>query len=171
EAGLELLRNIRNEQRAVDACRQRAQAYRDNRKKLTRGEQQHVGEILADAKQALSLNDALGLADPSKLTKPVAPQKRNVKFVTPATLEMIKSLDDLVHQHREETFVPVDSDDEDADEAEESESSSREKQREPKMIGEAEYHFPRPDYDVALEKDIPRLPLRETWEQWHQNRP
>lgn len=179
EAGLELLRNLHTANRARDASRQRAQAYQSSRKKLTRGEQQHIEMLSADPKPTLSLEDGLGLMDPSKRTPPTTPKRRNSKLNTPAALAVLKSLDELVHAHREES-IPIPSYDDDEEEeaekveapgADDSSGEDAEKSKqETVLLGQAQWRFPSPSVDMAIEKDLPRFPMREVWEQWFASR-
>jgi hypothetical protein len=174
EAGLELLRNLRKANRAVDETRERAEAYRDGRKKLSKVEQQHVDHLLSEAGPSVTLADGLGLMDPAKRTPPPPVKKKPAKLVTPAALAALKSLDELIHEHREDSFVPQSRDD-DEDEAEgeaaDDAPAKAKKEEPPVLLGECRWRFPSPSVSVPIEKELPRLPLRPLWEQWLKDRP
>ena len=158
-AGLELLRLLTEYQRLKEACQQRARDFQEGRKKLTEEEREQVELVLDPEKVSGGLDDALGLLDPSRLTPVVPPQKRPIAFVTSAAIACLKSLDALIHKHRAEPFIR-------------SEEDEDENEDEEQLLGNAGYDFPSAfGSTVPLEEDVKRLPLREVWEQWWQDRP
>ena len=149
-AGLETLRELVDSGRAVDACRERARKWRADRPALDEAEETLLRTLLAEEREAPTLENALGLLDPALQTKPVPPRKiTGRKMVTEPPLACLNSLDDLIHKHREE---PLESKLGDGAQIE--------------LLGNAEWRFARPNPRVPLEEDLPRLPFRELWDEW-----
>lgn len=153
-AGLELLRQMAEAGREAAACRARGERFRSERPRLAADEEKRLVALLDTDRTAATLDDALGLMNPAERTRPQPPRKRPVAFLTAAALACLKSLDDLVHQHRE---TPITYD------------SWEGPKEEP--LGSIEWGFPSPEHDVPLERDVARLPLREVWEAWWAERP
>ena len=151
-AGLDLLRQMAEAGRSVKECQERGQTYREQHKKLSAEEEEALDVLLNPDRERPTLDDALGLMDPSKLTPVVPPQKRKVAFMTPAAIACLKALDDLVHQYRE-TPRQV-----------ETRDGSEER-----LLGSAD--LPGPDRRNPPEEEVERLLLREVWEGWWQKRP
>ena len=101
-AGLELLNRMREAGRDRSKVAELAAAYRDARKTLDRDEQGYLEKLLGTEVKTYTLENALGLMDTSKRTPPTLPVDRKTKLVTPAAIEILKILDSLVHEHREE---------------------------------------------------------------------
>jgi hypothetical protein len=99
--GLELLRRMAEDGRRVTECRARAADYQTLRPTLSDEERERLDAILHPDRKRPSVDDALGLMDPARLTPPVPPKKRKVQFITPAAVACLKALDDLTHEHRE----------------------------------------------------------------------
>jgi hypothetical protein len=153
--GLELLRQLVESKRMVTACRQRATAYRDNRKSLSEQEEVQLDAVLDVRRVVPTLDDALGLMDPSQRSKPVRPQARAITLLTPAALACLTSLDDLIKQNRETTCTI---------------NTYRGDQE--MILGSMPAHlFPSPHTSDPVEEDVTRLPLRELWESWFADRP
>ncbi|HEY9874320.1 MAG TPA: DUF5724 domain-containing protein, partial [Candidatus Obscuribacterales bacterium] len=135
-------------------CHACAKDYQLQRKQLTDAEKQLLGLLDSDSKEP-TLKDALGLLDPKKITPPIPPQVQQPRvFVTPATIACLKSLDDLIHEHRN-TTIKV-----------ETWQGSQEE-----LLGNISWQFPNPDPTKPREEDVTRLPLRELWESWWIERP
>ena len=100
-AGLELLSRMREAKRYPSKVLELAKGYRDTRKTLDREEQGYLDKLLEAEVKTYTLDDALGLMDPTKRTPPSLPVDRRAKFVTPAAIELLKMFDALVHEHRE----------------------------------------------------------------------
>ncbi len=100
-AGLEVLRELTANGRCRDECQSRADAYRAGRRKVTLEEQVQIDGILDSAKGAVSLDNGLGLFDPAHRSPAVAPIDRKVKFLTAPAISCLRSLDALIHNHRE----------------------------------------------------------------------
>ena len=152
-AGLEMLRQLSEAGRVGDECRRRAEAYRAARTRLTREEQTQLDAVACSSREAVTLDNALGLMNPAERSPVVAPVKRKVRFVTPAAVACLKSLDDLVHQHRD-TPVRI-------------QWGSHEDE---KLLGTLDWGFPSPRYDKPREREADRLPLRPLWQEWSDRR-
>jgi hypothetical protein len=152
--GLEVLRQLARGKQLADEARRLADTYRATRGKLTADEKRQVEQILRVERVEAKPDDAFGLCDLSKRTVPTKPTVRKVKFITPATVGLLKALDELVHEHRENMVRYKD----------------REGERE-EPLGAVEYNFPSPDRDKSPEEDAARLPLRELWEKFWAERP
>lgn len=165
QAGLELLSECIQVKRRVPACRSLAEAFK-NRQAPTGGEAQILEDILVQDVQQYSLKDALGLMNPKRRTKPRPPQGtgrwaslfRKVRLGSPAAVEILKSLDALVEQHRAE---PV----------ELASSAGRQTQ----LLGNLRVELPEPEPDGVAEgrpaeSDLAWASLGEVWEAWWQAR-
>lgn len=107
--GLELLRKLKDTGRQVNRCQQRAAAYREQHTKLTTDEKKHLDEIGISAAfiEELTLENGLGLFEPSELSPVAAPVSRPVEFWTNAAAACLKDLDDLIYAHREDPVPTV----------------------------------------------------------------
>ena len=154
-AGLELLRQLNEQQRAIEESRQRAATFREQRGKLTKDEERQLDAILTVKSDAsvLTLDNALGLMDPVQLTPVTAPRNLKTKLITPAAIACLKELDELVHQHRETPIV------------------TNPRSKETELLGSINWGFPYPDWSKKPESEAKRLPLREVWEEWFEKRP
>jgi HEAT repeat protein len=153
-AGLEVLRQLSEAGRVGDACRGQAEAYGTSRARLTREEQTQLDAIAYSGREVVTLDNALGLMNPAERSPVVAPVKRKVPLITPAAVACLKSLDDLVHQHRDTpVMIP---------------SGNREEER---LLGTLEWGFPSPRYVKSREQEAERLPLRSVWQEWLDERP
>ncbi|BCX04301.1 MAG: hypothetical protein KatS3mg053_2239 [Candidatus Roseilinea sp.] len=112
----------------------------------------------------VSLKDALGLINPLDCTPVTAPQLRNVKILTPAAIECLKSLDALIDEHGQ-TLIRIPR----RHWSEPSETNDAEPMEE-KPLADAAWLFPRPDVNLTAQQDINRLPLAALWESWWHNR-
>jgi hypothetical protein len=155
-AGLELLRQLAANDRAADACRQRAAAYRAARPNLSADETTQLTALAKPAQDLVTLDNCLGLIDPSTRTKPIDPQRREVGYFTPASVELVKSLDALVHTHREKSFTPY---------------THIGAAREAVLLGNVRYEFPHLDNKKPIQDQLGSLPFKEIWFSWFENRP
>ncbi|TWU12130.1 hypothetical protein CA54_09480 [Symmachiella macrocystis] len=154
-AGLEVLRQLAEADRRRTECIKTVQTWVEERGKVLKAEQVQVDAILESNRETVTLDDALGLIDPQRRTPVIPAKKRNVKCVTAAVPKLLKSLDDLVHQHRE-TNVQYKSWNGEEQEA---------------LLGELDYGFPSPDFDRPAKQQIDELPLHKVWEEWFRKRP
>ncbi|MFO0824313.1 MAG: DUF5724 domain-containing protein [Gemmataceae bacterium] len=156
-AGIELSRRMVDSERMAEPIRERLREYRDARgKRLASVEAKAIEIVLNPASRPPTLEDGLGLFDPADRTPVVEPKKRKVKFVTPASIALLKELDDFIHEHRDKTFT-----------------DNRDKERpEEKVLGAIRWRWDFPGIDGKLtpEQDRVNLPLLELWEGWWQNR-
>ncbi|BAZ26431.1 hypothetical protein NIES4073_73380 [Kalymmatonema gypsitolerans NIES-4073] len=154
-AGLELLRQMMIKERAVSRCQVCVQEYQLQPKKRTSAETELLEVVLNTNSAVPTLEDALGLIDLKQLTPRIPPQVQKPRlFVTPAAIACLKSLDDLIHEHRQ-MVVTI-----------ETWQGSREE-----LLGNVGWNFPAPDGKKSLEEDVTSLPLRELWETWWSERP
>lgn len=148
-AGLEVLRELKNHDRSSGACRALAEEFRRQRRKTSADEETHLRIIEAQSSPTahLSLENALGLMDPAKLSSGVPPKNRKAVFWTKAAQACINDLDRLIHEYRE-TPIKVHNGTE--------------------LLGATYWGFPFPD---GTPKSIRELPLRDVWEKWIKERP
>jgi len=170
-AGLELLQQMTNSERAAEACRDRARAYRDTRDNLSEEEAQLIETFLEPDRETWTLDDALGLMDPKQQTAPTPPRdleatgikgllsrllgKQPFRITSEASLALVKSLDAVVHKHREAEVTLKSWDGSDRVE----------------LLGNIKWGFPLPAVGVTAEEESARLPCRELWEGWWAERP
>ena len=156
-AGIELSRRMVAEERSAEVVREKLRAYREAKgKRLVAAEAEAIEIVLNPASAPPTLDDGLGTFDPSERTPPEAPKKRKVKFATKASVEFIRELDALIHEHRQRTYI-----------------DTRFKQNpQEKVLGSITYNwdFPAPAPNATAEEDIARLPLFEVWAEWWKNR-
>ncbi len=161
-AGLELLRELQRQGRAVESCTVQAERYQASRGSITDAESAILDALLARDRPVPTLDDALGLFDPSQRTKPSPPTVKcrllllrdKPRLVTDAAVACLKSLDALVEAHRMSAVTVSWG------------HGSREE-----LIGNMGWSFPQPDATKAAEDDLARLPLRQVWERWDRDRP
>jgi hypothetical protein len=151
-AGLEIIRLLAESNRDRSKCIEMISKWRDSRKKMLKSEESQVKAILDSDRVELSLDDALGLMNPDGRSKPIVPKCKSVQLPSPSIAEILKSLDNLVHIHREEKY-----------EFEDAYGTAGEA-----LLGEAAYRFPYPFDQQNSKVD---LPLREIWETWLRDRP
>jgi hypothetical protein len=151
--GLELMRLLVEKKKAVSECRERAKTYQATKPELGEDEQLHLEVIFDVQREKPTLDNALGLMDPTKCSPRIAPKDRKVTFVTPAAVALVQSLDELIHKHRK---TPVRLPNEHID----------------TLLGNMNYwQFPNAYDTQSREKNLERLPLAEVWTQWYENRP
>jgi hypothetical protein len=147
QAGLELLKRMVEQKRSAGACRKRGQEYEREAVRLSEGEKPILDALLGEKRKVATLKNALGLCDLSKRTRIKGLKKHEIEMVTPAVKACIKSVDDIVHKHREH---PV---------------SSRYGGG-GALLGNMGWGLDKPEAGVSLEEDLPRLPLAEVWQDW-----
>ena len=161
-AGLELMRECIQSGRITQECRLLASEYKHRSIQPESDTQILLEGILSEEVEKVSLDDALGLMNPQKRSKPKPPQSRTtlfgrgskVELGSKAAVEILKSLENLIDQHRTDTV-----------------ELAYWETKKSELLGNVSYGFPNPDPSQPLEQDLVRLPLRETWESWWQNRP
>jgi hypothetical protein len=154
-SGLELLRQLVEKKRSVEACRERARAYQVRFPQLEEEEQLNLEAILDIKRVVPTLDDALGLMDPAARTKAKPPQARKAALCTPATLACLKALDQLITDNSRTSLTVKTYDG-----------------PEEVLLGSVDaWDFPDPHSHRPLEEDRERLPLHELWEKWYADRP
>ncbi len=157
KAGLEILKEMHAKGRAPERCRALASEYQKENPQLATDEKASLDAILGSGAEERTAENALGLMNPQGRTKPAWPVKRAPNWNFEAAQNLMLSLDDLVHEHREtEVEIPLPFDEERTQKA---------------LLGNLGWHFPYPNPDLTPEKDLERLPLRELWENWWNGRP
>jgi hypothetical protein len=161
--GLELLHQLHKTERATAECRERALAYQEKRGKLSEEEAQLLSAFLASERETPILDNALGLLNPAERTSPTPPRDlekeprpgaQPIAIRSEASLELVRSLDTLVHKQREtEIRIRI------WDGSENTE-----------LLGNVTWGFPEPAAGTPVAEDAARLPLRELWEAWWSNR-
>lgn len=163
-AGLDLLRQMIEAERTTDQCQALASRYQTERSSITDAEKQALAHLIKEPQEVPTLDNALGLMNLAERTpapkQPKTRQKLTSLFgqkslVTPAAIACLKALDDLVHEH---STAPITVGMWDGSQREE-------------LLGNIKWGFPNPKPDITLEKDARRLPLKEVWETWLQERP
>lgn len=157
-AGLEILREMWEKERKPGLCREIAEEYKKNAAKLSVAEETCLKAILeSEDKKPVeaTLENALGLKDPEKMTKPTPPVSRNINTDYGAAMRILKSLDILVEKYQNEVV-----------EIENYDGSTRKE-----LLGNLRWGFPVPRPGAALEEDMTRLPLKDVWTDWWRNRP
>jgi hypothetical protein len=168
-AGLELLGQLAQKERAVTECRALAAAYRVAHPSPSESEEKLLEPFSDTAQTAAPAEDAtLGLFDRTQLTPAVRPPEvPGIVLESPAGSAILKSLDKLIRTHRETPVhlrYAVDEDDEDDEGAEPDRADTQ-------LLGDIRWGFPDPQANVEREKDLSRLPLREVWQAWEAARP
>ncbi|MBW4662399.1 MAG: DUF4132 domain-containing protein [Drouetiella hepatica Uher 2000/2452] len=152
QAGLELLRELVQQDRLLDRARSLATAYQAKRPKLTVTETQLLNGILQTETEA-TLTDALGLVKLDDLT-PIAPPQvlAATQVVTLPAVSCLLALDELIHDHCQ-TPVKIDWNGESEE-----------------LLGNLSWKFPRVDFRLSSDENLARLPLSDVWENWWENR-
>jgi hypothetical protein len=153
-AGVELIAELSSDKDAAAACKQRAQAYAEAQKELTDVEETLLGPLLGIVDEKPTLDNALGLMDPEKLTRPRPMKKGKTPAMTQAAVNLVQSLDDLIHKHREKPVTVWDYEGETE-----------------KLLGNIEWGG-LVSWDAPDEvKEGDKFPLAEFWQQWYDKRP
>ena len=117
---------------------------------MSRDEQVYLNALARTDGKAITLDDAAGLMDPNGRTPPAVPRMRDVKLCTPATVELIKLVDGLIHEHREVAVM----------------LKRYDGDQETQALGSIQHGFPGA-FEPAMGKPKARsrdeLPLRDVW--------
>lgn len=152
QAGLELLRELVQQNRLTDRARSLATDYQTQRSKLTVTETQLLNGILQTETEA-TLTDALGLVQLADLTPIVPPQVvMATQVVTLPAVSCLLALDQLIHDHCQ-TPVKIDWNGESEE-----------------LLGNLSWKFPRVDFRLSVDENLARLPLSDVWENWWHDR-
>ena len=156
-AGLELLDEMIRAKRLPDNCYQLVEAYRTQRLKRTDAEEELLLKFAEPAKQETpTLENGLGLFDPAHRTSAIPPEfpDREVILVTDAARNILRSLDDLVHEYR---ATPVTLRNWDGSEGE------------AQLLGNLNW-LGTPLRYRSLTNTLDYLPLAEVWRTWCEHR-
>lgn len=149
-AGLELLRDAAESERATSAIRERAARYTSERPDLTDEERAHVEAITDDESEVATRDDALGLVDPRALRRWPAPAGGQTKIDTDGARASAEALAELVLEHH---TIEV-----------------RTESGETKLLVESTgYDFGPRTRDDAIAAE-PALPLADVWRRWARER-
>jgi Trp operon repressor len=155
-AGLEILAELSKAERAPAECRGRAEAYRAARAQRSDEEEERLRPLLVEVEKPVTLDDALGLMDPAARTPVSQPREvPGVELESDTAQRLLKSLDALIKKYRQTTVRVRGWDGEEREE----------------LLENLGWRFPEPNGAVGVDEDAPRLPLREVWEAWYQERP
>ncbi|MBN1342093.1 MAG: DUF4132 domain-containing protein [Phycisphaerae bacterium] len=155
QAGLELLKEMIDAGRQVEACRQRARGFAGSRPRFSDDEQRFLDAVLEVERDVPTLVNAFGLMDPAERTPSRPVRQHAVPIATSAAEKCILGLDRLIHEHRETPTT----------------LGHRWRGEEEPLLGNVGYGFPRPKKDVPIDQDVARLPLAEVWRDWYERRP
>jgi len=150
-AGLELLRDAWESDRARTQVRSRITGYADEHPVLSDPEQAHVAAVLGEQAATVTTDDALGLIDTAELRRWPDPRPHRVKLDTEAACGSIEALAELVLAHQEH----------------EVRTSSGEVKV---LVDSVTWHFgPRKHEDLDAADRL--VPLAGTWRAWLRERP
>ncbi len=163
-AGLEMLRQLADADRCLEAVRERAAEYARQQKTLSREEEVQIASIQQADAPTWSAKDGFGLLNPDGRTPVRPPKKRKVKPFSKAAEACLAALDQLVEKHKETPVTITD--------------SYTGKSTEVPLGGMRPYQFPR-YFRHAPYRDDPqhsaiyrdKFPLAEIWLKWNADRP
>jgi HEAT repeat protein len=154
QAGIEILSELKKAKRSESKVKQIAQSYESKNDNET----QLLETILETEQEAVTLENGLGLYDPSKRTPPIPPENKTGaghKFISSKTITLIKELDAFIHGHRETPVTVI------------SWNGSQEQ-----LLGNIQYGFWNPviwqQGKNAL--NTTDIPMRDVWEIWWHTR-
>ena len=100
-AGLDLLQQMKKQERSVDETRAAAEAYHARGRRFAQEEQTYLNTLLQEEAVQITLDNALGLMDPAERTPPTPPRQRNAQLSSAAARELIKLMDGVAHDYRD----------------------------------------------------------------------
>ncbi len=150
-AALEILQVLVESDRSRATCQQIAAAYQSAHPESSETDAALLKQILQADATAYTLEDALGLLNPAERTPAITPHVRDIVAFTPATKELIFSLEALVGEHSQ-TLITVK--DWRGDEREE-------------PLGNATHAF---RHQLGADP-VHNLPLYDVWQNWYTTRP
>lgn len=153
-AGLELLKELAEAERQRTKCLELARGFQSKQKRLSKEEETHLNTILATGDEKITLENGLGLFNPAERSPRFVPKKQKTAAFTPAAPKLLKSLDDLIHEHRAD---PI-----------QIKNWRNEVREEP--LGGIRYGFPTPDWNRPVREQLNAFPLCETWLKWEKDR-
>jgi hypothetical protein len=154
-AGLELLRELVEENRCVEPARARAEQYRAGHPTLNDAERQQLDAVLAaGGGEGPTLDNALGLIRHEDRTWPAAPVSRGVQFHSPAARRIVSTLDEMLKANAQQVVT--------------FKNAASEEQK--CLFADLTYGFAHPNPNKPVAEDRQHLPLAEVWENWWQTR-
>jgi hypothetical protein len=162
-AGLELLRQLQNNERATGEIPSIVQAFRTGRDTLTSAEGTLVETLTESDQPVATLEDALGLCDHSQRTPPTPPNIKRKWFglaeekpllQSEAATALLESLNALIVTHANTPVILN--------------GYYGDKEY---LLGNMNNLFPNPHWNRKFDINKVTLPLWEVWEAWWQNRP
>src|SRR5262249_21953839 len=122
---------------------------------LTEDEQLHIEAILDIKREVPTLDNALGLLDPTRRTKGTPPRPLQISLFSSAAGACLLAIDKLIDENKE-TVIKL---------------PGQEGEHE-HLFGNLDYwSLPDPETHEPAEQDAARLVLREVWEGWFRDRP
>ncbi len=156
-AGLELLKALAADGRAIEQSRIRARTYSVSHAVLTTEEATLINAILAvgQGTEAPTRENVLGLISPDSCAPRVLPRPQAFDLDTPAAYGCMRELDALVEEHR---TTPV--------------TAHSWRGSEEIMLGDLSWRFPFLKDAASIEEDVrAHLPLARMWLDWEHERP
>ncbi|MEZ6142491.1 MAG: DUF5724 domain-containing protein [Zavarzinella sp.] len=156
--GIELARRMVDGDRTPEPVREKLRDYVEKRgARMPKSDADAIEVILNPAAKPATLEDCLGLLEGHHRSEVIAPEDQEVELFTPSTAAFLKSLDDMIHEHRQDTFT-----------VEYGNGQSDEH-----VLGSITYMwgFPGPDERKDSADNLKLLPLRGVWEKWLKKRP
>lgn len=152
-AGLELLRLLNEAKRSEKQSQALAVTFQAERRESLSGAEETILQGILQAEEKIAtLQDGLGLFNPKDRTKPPTLRKLNVQLTTSAAIACLKSLDELIHEHRTKAImVKTWQGDQEV------------------LLGDA-HSLIYPDGKLPIPEQVSQLPLRDLWENWWENR-
>lgn len=154
-AGLGLLKELAEADRERAESLEIATEFQANQKKLSKEEETQLKTILASGEEKITLENGLGLFKPAERSPRFTPKKLKTAAATAAAIKLLKSLDELVHEHRAQPIKLTNWRDEATEEP----------------LGAIRYGFPRPAWNKPVKEQLEKLPLQQIWLDWDKKRP
>jgi uncharacterized protein DUF5724/uncharacterized protein DUF4132 len=151
EAGLELLRDAMEKNRATAEVHARIERYTAAHGALSKQEEAHVAAVRRGKTDVASTSDALGLLTAGTVQCWPAPRRHSIEIDTPAARASVESLAELVLAHaRTEVRTPS---------------------GEVRLLPQAGGTLAAPRTREAVEEGGANVPLRDVWHTWVRERP
>ena len=153
-AGLELLRELVEENRCLQTARSRADTYKAGHPQLKDAERQQLEAVFATGGTVATLDNALGLIRHEDRTWPEAPRARNVQFHSVAGRRIVETINQFLKEKAQEVVT--------------FKNPSGEEWK--GLLADLNYGFPHPDPKKSAAEDREHLPMADFWEEWWLNR-
>ncbi len=156
--GIELARRLTEAERLPESVNKTLTVFLEQKgAKLPEAARETIDLILHHEEAPPTLENGLGLFDPKDRSPIVPPRNLGVQVSSPAAAALLKQLDAFVYDHRDKTFTKKD-------------FGGRVEET---VIGSIQYRwsFPHVERGQTPEQNLERLPLKELWDGWFENRP